>query len=252
MLTILAQSSLTDPSNVFETVNGVFSRVDTLAHPQKLVNILANMSIVWAVVFIIAGLVCLLNGYKLYKWVTVILALCIGAFAGYYLGKKVDAQYIVAGCLAALLAVGAWPLMKYAVAVMGGIVGAFLGANIWGAFAGLVDETNRQQVAGTYWVGALMGLVICGMLAFILFKLTIVLFTSISGATIALIGVLALALQVPPWQESISRWSTTANAMIFPLLVLVPAAIGLILQQVRPESGGGGGGGGTKPAAKAT
>ena len=241
--------------NVFDTVNSAFSRFDTLAHPSNLVTTLAQMSIVWSVVFLIAGLVCLLNGYRLYKWVTIVLALAIGAFSGYYLGKQIHGEYVVAACLGALLAVGCFPLMKYAVAVMGGIAGAFLGANAWGAAAGLAkDAATQTHVAETYWVGALMGLLVCGMLAFILFKLTIVLFTSISGATIAMIGALALILQVPPWRESISTWSRSAHQLILPLLVIVPATIGLILQHTRVEGHGGGhgggGGGAAKPAAK--
>lgn len=256
MLNVLAYTSASEP-NVFDTVNSAFSRFDTLAHPSKLVSTLGQMSIVWAVVFLIAGLVCLLNGYRLYKWVTIVLALAIGAFSGYYLGKQIHGEYIVAACLGALLAVGCWPLMKYAVALMGGIAGAFLGANAWGAAAGLAkDAATQAHVADTYWVGALMGLLICGMLAFILFKLTIVLFTSISGATIAMIGALALILQVPPWRESISNWSHNAHQVILPMLVIVPATIGLILQHTRGEGhgaghgGGGGGAGGAKPAPK--
>jgi hypothetical protein len=245
--------------NLFETVNGVFCRFDALAHPSALVSTLSQMSIVWAVVFLIAGLVCLLNGYRLYKWVTIILALAIGAFAGYTLGKSVNGEYIVAACLGALLAVCCWPLMKYAVALMGGLVGAFLGANAWGAMAGLVaDHSTRDHVAGTYWVGALMGLIICGMLSFILFKVTILVFTSISGATIAMIGALGLILQVPPWRASISSWSLSANQVILPLLVVVPATMGLILQHTRggePAGGAGksasGSGGSGKSAAKA-
>ena len=73
------------------------------------------MSGVWAMIFLAAGLVCLFQGYKIYKTVTVVLALSIGAFAGYYLGKKIHAEYVVAGCLAVLTAVSCFPLMKYAV-----------------------------------------------------------------------------------------------------------------------------------------
>ncbi len=237
--------------NIFETLSGVFSRVDLLAHPRGLVDVLAQMSIVWAVVLLIAGLVCLLNGYKLYRWVTIALAGGIGGVAGYCLGQRISAEFIVAGCLAALLAVVAYPLMKYAVAAMGGIVGAFLGANLWGACAGLVDSSSRATVENTYWVGALIGLVLCGMLAFVLFKLSVVIFTSVSGATIAMLGVLGLVLQVPAWKSGITSWAGNANAMVLPLLVIVPAIIGLILQQVKPETGAAGGSaGGAKPAAK--
>ena len=91
--------------------------------------------------------------------------------------------------------------------------------------------------------------VIYGMLAFILFKLTVVVFTAVSGSTVAVLGALALLLQVPNWNSSI-RSSIATNAIALPLLVLAPAAIGLIFQHA-PAGGKGGGDHGGKPAAKA-
>lgn len=233
MLTLLAQAD-TSPNtgrNLFEIMTSVFSRADTLAHPQDLVSNLQALSVVWAVVFLTAGLVCLLSGCRFYRTVVVVLALAIGAFAGYYLGKKIDAEYVVAGCLALLLAVCVFPLMKYAVAIMGGLVGAFVGANSWSAIALMLQTDNKpSSAAENYWIGALLGLLVCGMLAFILFNVSVVFFTSVSGSTVAVLGALALLLQIQPWRQSISEGIST-NAMIVPLLVLVPAVIGFILQE---------------------
>ena len=53
--------------NLFETVARMFSRADTLAQPDALVAHLKALSVVWAVVFLIAGTLCLLSGYKFYK-----------------------------------------------------------------------------------------------------------------------------------------------------------------------------------------
>ena len=234
MLTLLAQVDPSPPKtggNVFEIMTNVFSRADTLAHPQDLATNLQAMSVVWAVVFLTAGLVCLLSGYRFYRTVVVVLAFAIGGLAGYYLGKKIDAAYVVAGCLAVLLAVGVFPLMKYAVAIMGGLVGAFMGANSWSAIALMLQTDNKPNPAvDNYWIGALLGLLVCGMLAFILFNLSVVVFTSVSGSTVAVLGALALLLQFQPWRQSISEGIST-NAMIVPILVLVPAVIGFILQE---------------------
>ena len=116
MLTLLTTLAVTashsagnDPAG-FEAVGSVFGRLDTLAHPDKLVPALEQMSVVWALVFLVAGLVAMVNGFKLYKWVTIILALAIGVFTGYFLGKAINAEYVVAGCLGLLLAVCCWPL----------------------------------------------------------------------------------------------------------------------------------------------
>lgn len=69
------------------------------------------------------------------------------------------------------------------------------------------------------------------MLAFILFKLSVVLFTSVSGSTVAVMGALALLLSFEPWRETVTQ-GLMANQLVIPLLVAVPAAIGLIMQEI--------------------
>jgi hypothetical protein len=86
-----------------------------------------------------------------------------------------------------------------------------------------------------FWAGAFVGLVLCGMLAFVLWKLSIVLFTSVSGSTVAVIGAIALLLSIDGWSPTITE-GLSANRVIIPLLVFVPAAIGLIWQQTYGQS----------------
>ena len=229
MLCVIAEGS--QLRNLFDSVLGMFSSGAPLAQPEVLVEQLKALSVVWAVVFIIIGVLCLFNGYKFYKLTTVMLALLMGLFAGYWMGEKIEAPFIVGGCLGLLLAVIAYPLMKYAVAVFGGLAGAFIGANLWAGFASALNKGAHMSVpVDAYWVGALIGLIVCGMLAFILFKLSVVMFTSVSGSTIAVLGVLALLLSFQPWQESVAD-GLKANQLVIPLLVFVPALIGLILQE---------------------
>ncbi|MFG0250734.1 MAG: DUF4203 domain-containing protein [Phycisphaeraceae bacterium JB051] len=232
MFSLLAQTGLTD-GNVFEVVTNIFARGDTLAHPEDLTAALRSMSIVWGAIFLTAGLVTMLNGYKYHRTVVIVTASAIGAFAGYAMGKHLENQaaYIVAGCLSILLAVGCWPLMKYAVALVGGLAGAFIGANAWASTAAVIQDTQRSQVMmENYWIGAMIGLIVCGMLSFIVFKFSVVMFTSFGGSTIAVFGAIALLLQVPLWQETVQS-SLTAHPIVIPLLIAVPSVIGLILQQ---------------------
>jgi len=224
--------------NFFDTVAGMFSRGDALAQPEHIIKHLQTLGAVWAVLFVIVGVLCMFNGYKFYKIATVSVALLLGMFTGYWFGGKIGAPYIVAGCLGVLLATLAFPLMKYAVAMFGGLTGAFVGANMWAGIAHAVNkiasegaEVPREVIpAGEYWLGAMLGLLIFGMLAFILFKLSVVMFTSVSGSTIAVMGVLALLLSFEPWRETVAE-GLKANQLVIPLLVFVPAAIGLVLQE---------------------
>ncbi len=232
MLWLLAQSN-TPPAtdeNTVAVVPRLFERIDALAHPDQLVPLLEQVGWVVASIFIVVGVLCLLQGYKLYKWVVILAALVVGVAVGYRLGQHIQAEAIAAGCVGVLLAVVAWPAMKYAVAVCGGLAGAFLGANAWTAFAHhLAANGNASLPADEYWAGALIGLVLFGLLSFILFELSVVVFTSVSGALLAMMGIVALLLQVPAWRTSIGG-AIEANPLVMPLLVVVPAAVGLVLQ----------------------
>ena len=135
-----------------------------------------------------------------------------------------------------LLGALAFPLMKFAVAIFGGITGACIGANLWAGIASALNRAVDTEIpVNAYWIGALVGLMLCGMLAFILFKLSVVLFTSVSGATVAVLGGLALLLSFDPWYETIKS-GLTASQLVVPLLVFVPAVIGLILQESWPDT----------------
>ncbi len=54
-------------------------------------------------------------------------------------------------------------------------------------------------------------------------------FTTLSGSVLATIGIISLMLQIPAWQSTVH--SALNNAMVVPLLVVVPAVIGFVVQQ---------------------
>ena len=228
--------------SLFDGVSSIFERGDALADPAHLIAGIQKLGVVWGFVFVIVGLLCLFNGYKWYRVTTVGLALILGLFAGYILGEHIGAPFVVAGCLGALCFAVAFPLLKYAVAALGGLAGAFVGANTWQAVAlGLNNVAGPETVpVDAYWAGALAGLLFCGMLAFILFKLSVVLYTSVSGSTLAVIGSLALVMTIEPWQQVVVSALTESPAVV-PILVFVPAVIGLILQHSGGEVGAGAG-----------
>ncbi|MBI1369595.1 MAG: hypothetical protein GC162_13190 [Planctomycetes bacterium] len=226
-ITTLAQAQA--DKSATEAVVNIFSSFDALAHPKELVAALKQLPMVLAAIFICAGLVCMLQGFRLYKSVVIAIALITGLTVGYRLGETVKAEVILAGCLGVLLAVVAWPLMKYAVAVAGGIAGAFVGASAWVGIGTQLNNHGFHIDIGTPWVGALAGLLILGMLSFILFELSVVLFTSFSGSVLAVLGIIALMLQVDAWQSGIAS-GLVDKPMAIPLLVLVPAMVGLVLQ----------------------
>lgn len=194
--------------------------LDLLNHPEELQRIFTQLNMVWAVIFIIVGGLCVLNGYRWHKVVMVLLAGMGGVWAGTLLGQHVGSVTIAATCLALLFAVLAWPLLKYVVALFGGLAGAFAGANLWTAIG---------QPPDMHYVGALVGLIVVGMLAFMTFRVVVIVLTSVGGASLLVFGVMAAMMHVQSWRGGISDAITT-NTLIVPMIVASAAALGAVFQ----------------------
>ena len=69
-------------------------RADLLNHPEKLAQALTDLNIVWAVIFMVLGAICVFNGYRWHKLVIVLLAGLGGVWAGVEYGDTIGAQTI--------------------------------------------------------------------------------------------------------------------------------------------------------------
>lgn len=193
-------------------------------------NRLQQVHILAAVLMAIVGGVYLLLGWKIFKILVILNALIIGVLVGGHFGQMLQKPHMdvilgVAGGL--LLAALSWPLMKWAVSVMGALAGAAVGFGLW-RYAALA--TGRTYLIDLSWVGALIGLITLGLLAFIVFKAVVVLFTSIQGSGMMVSGVLALICREPTWRNSLQT-TLTNNTYLLPLIIVVPALLGAIFQQ---------------------
>ena len=217
---LLAQSDVQSATNPFVVFTDAVQRLDILNHPDKLLGALANLHIVWASVLVVVGALCVLNGYRWHKWVIVICAFLGGLGLGHLLSKQMGQSRIAMAAIGLLCAVIATPLLRIAVAIFGGLTGAFIGANVWSAFS----ESPDAHLAG-----AGMGFIALGLAAFIMYRLVIVVTTSIGGAAMGVLGIVTLLLHVPAWESSV-RSSLAANQLLLPLLVSVAAITGFVLQ----------------------
>jgi hypothetical protein len=129
---------------------------------------------------------------------------------------------------AVLLALLSWPLMKFAVSIMGALAGSLLGFGVWVYVAGTMGRANPHEYA---WAGALIGLITLGLLAFVIFRLVIIVFTSLQGSALTLTGMLALLLKSQALQDSLVD-ELTDNQHLLPLLLLLPAVVGVVFQNV--------------------
>jgi hypothetical protein len=194
-----------------------------------------------AAVMVMAGIIYLVFGVKIYRYLITANAFVIGAAIGATLGAKANAE--VAGAVIGGLgaAAAAWPMIKWSVAVTGGVCGAFLGACIW---------RMSNQDPNFAWAGALTGLVALGMLSFVLFRMSVIIYLSVQGGAMLVFGVLGLAYKYEDVANSLSN-SMRGKPFLLPMILFLPMVCGLFYQHhkyggVEPATGGGvsGSGGG--------
>jgi hypothetical protein len=230
-LLFLAQESAAgaETAGGFNVVERAFQRLDILNHPDELLNSLGQMPFIAASVVTVVGALCVLNGYRWHKWVIVALAFLCGLGLGHLLSAQFGRSAIVAIALGLLCAIIATPMLKIAVAIFGGLTGAFIGANAWTAFNGL---------EGMHWAGAAMGFILLAMASLVFFRLVIVLFTSVGGAAMVVFGAITLLMHVEAWEPAV-RQSLSQNHLLIPLLLTVAAVGGFVLQESRIRDQGG-------------
>jgi len=209
-------------------------------HQIDLLTRCQEMSPGIAALLILAGVIYLLFGFKIFKALVMLNAAAIGGYVAAVMygghGEQTAAAVLICAFAAAALA---WPTMKYAVAIMGGLFGAALGGSLWKL---LLPEQNLL------WAGALMGLVAFGLLSFVLFKASVMMYTSLQGSFMLVFGCLGLIFK---YQEIAPQVLAHLNkqSFVLPAIVFVPAMVGWIYQHhnatAKPGGGGGGGGGGS-------
>ncbi|MHC4415329.1 MAG: hypothetical protein ACYS0G_08600 [Planctomycetota bacterium] len=217
---LLAQGDAASATNPLVVLTDAVKRLDVLNHPDELLAALANLHIVWASVLVVVGALCVLNGYRWHKWVIVACAFLGGLALGHVLSKQMGQSRIAMAAVGLLCAVIATPLLRFAVAIFGGLTGAFLGANVWTAFSDAPDA---------HLAGAGMGFIALGLAAFIMYRVVIVLFTSIGGAAMGVLGIVTLLLHVPSLETTV-RESLSTNQLVIPLLVATGAVTGFVIQ----------------------
>lgn len=198
------------------------------AFPRSLAHVPA-----WqAALAVPVGLVSLLYGLKLFKGMVVIYA----AMVGVLLGEAVAAHFglppvvgmIVGGTV---LAAVAWPLLRYAVGLFGGVAGGLLASMV--AYS-MAEAPWVVLVAGA--VGFAAGV----LLAALVFRAVIIFTTAVLGAHLVVVGVVALLSLAPDVGDAVMA-GIEARRIFLPVLVGVPALVGILYQahQGEPAEKGG-------------
>src|SRR5262245_52040029 len=203
-----SQPTANAPNQLWQTVQNFRWPVQT-----DLLQWAQEMSPGVATLLVLGGIIYLMFGVHIFKWLVMLNAALFGAFVGGKIGEKggsMAAGASVGGFLAAALT---WPVMKYAVALMGGIFGALLGASIWRS-VGLEPSMC--------WAGGLTGLAFFGLIAFIVFKASVIMYTSLQGSVMLIFGILGLIYKYQSIAPQITE-NMTLKPFLLPVAIVIPA-----------------------------
>ncbi len=213
-VTILAQMAETASSGAVE---------EAVVPMESFWNYITTLNRVEAVTFISFGVVCLMYGWRVFKILVVISFALLGLFMGFSVTDKIVglnnqlAGGLVGMCLLGILSI---PAMRWAVSALGAVAGGILSSSIWYA-SGLTERY--------IWAGALIGMVAGGMISFIVFKVAVILFSSLSGASLILVGTLAL-LYIYPGTSARLEEIVFTKKWFLPTILIGTTFIGLVLQ----------------------
>ena len=184
----------------------------------------SSLGIVEALTFISFGSVCLFYGWRVFK---ILVTICFGLL-GLALGIWANDQLIGGNVIwlslicTVFFAVLSIPFMRWGVTLLGAISGGILTAGVW------LGGGLPEQYA---WAGGLVGFIAGGMMSFIVFKAAVILFTSLGGSTLTVVGILAILYSyiLEGKGEQLEAF-VHANQWFLPALLLIPMGFGVFLQ----------------------
>ena len=177
-----------------------------------------------AVIAVSFGIVYLLYGWRIFRILVIICFGLFGMFLGIKFGAKTGSE-VWGGILGMAIFAGASaPLMKWCVSILGAVAGGLLTGGLWYAF-------GLPQVY--LWAGAAVGVVAGGMMSFIVLKSAVMLFTSLGGSLITIVGMLRLldlyeATKLEPTQ--VIKNCVYNHNWFLPVALIVPTIIGMFAQ----------------------
>jgi len=184
---------------------------------------ITSLNTLEAITFISFGSVCLMYGWRVFKVLVVISFGLMGLALGILVGGKVQGNnsQVWGGFIGLGLMAGfSVPLMKYAVSVLGALAGGILTAGLWFAL-GLTEQY--------IWAGALIGIIAGGMISFIVFRIAVMLFSSLGGSALMVVGILALLYTYPQTAQGVEQL-VFADKWFLPAALLFPTVVGLLVQ----------------------
>jgi len=183
-----------------------------------------SLNLLEALTFMSFGAVCLFYGWRIFKMLVVISFALLGLIMGITISDKISGES--ARLLGGLIGLGVMaalsvPLIRWAVCILGAVAGGILTSGMWYA-CGL----NERYI----WAGAVIGMVAGGMISFIVFKVAIMLFSSVGGSALMVVGTLATMCNKHVGCKGLVEDLVLNHDWFLPVALIVPAVVGVILQ----------------------
>ena len=175
-----------------------------------------------AFTFMAFGAVCLFYGWRIFRILVAISFALIGLFVGIYTNNLlIGGNEIWLGIICMILfAAFSIPMMRWGVCLLGAAAGGVITGGAWFAL-----NLPQQYI----WAGALVGLVAGGMISFIVFKVAVILFSSIGGGALIVAGTLALIYHYTPTKVQMQNL-VLYQQWFLPVAIMVPMLVGIIVQ----------------------
>ena len=175
-----------------------------------------------------AGVVFAFYGWRISKVLAVINFSIIGGFLGHFLAGKLGINDLACtvGLAVVLGSLCIWQ-SRHGVSLLAGGAGGVLGAAIVHSLKPLLEGYNTWIIAGL-----LLGFVTFALLAFIIYKVAAVLYSSVQGSALVVAGALSLLAT----QASIADKLATAlhdHIFLLPIMLGVPTIVSIVIQQMQ-------------------
>src|SRR5205085_1949008 len=136
-----------------------------------------------ACILVLLGMVYLMFGYSIFRALVTLNAMAAETYLGALMGRNSNAMTAETFIRSIVATAITFPLMKYAVMIMEKIYGAALGASLW-------RQASLQPKLA--WAGALSKMMFFAMLSMIVFRGSVILYTSLQGSVMLVFGILSL------------------------------------------------------------
>ena len=168
----------------------------------------------------VGGLLMLLGGWRLWKMATVVSFAALGFAGGLALAPDGKGAWMYGLLAAVAVGVASYPTAKYAIAVLGGVIGAA----VVNYYLGGLNLDDR-----VIWMGTGIGFLGATALSFIDRRQVIIVVTACEGAMLFMSAVVAVMAQFPG-TFTYFRNMAFETSVFLPFVLLVPTVIGVLLQ----------------------